>query len=263
MSEATSLPPLTGGCLCGHVRYEARPDHREGYYCHCRMCQLAFGNTRAAFLNLRKDEVTWTTTPPTTYASSKIARRAFRAALIALILVGGLAGFFLTYSGYFKKGATSVGARFDYWRAAMQTARDHPIVGTGPGTFAHPYAQIKRPESEMARLVHNDYLEQASDSGLPGFLLYTTFLVCALVWTFPRTPLPRRDDNQTQGTSRSATEAPELGRTFCIWLGVLGWALQGLFDFDLYIPALAWPAFAFLGLLFASRKSEKAAEFQN
>jgi hypothetical protein len=36
--------------------------------------------------------------------------RTFRLALIAVILVCGLAGFFLTYSAYFKKGATSVGA---------------------------------------------------------------------------------------------------------------------------------------------------------
>ncbi len=71
-----TLPSLAGGCLCGQVRYAATPTHRDGYYCHCRMCQLAFGNTRAAFLNLRKDEVQWLT-PPTYYASSKIARRGF------------------------------------------------------------------------------------------------------------------------------------------------------------------------------------------
>jgi len=78
VDEATpaSLPPLTGGCLCGSVRYEARPDHREGYYCHCRMCQLAFGNTRAAYINLKKREVTWLA-PPAWYTSSKIARRGF------------------------------------------------------------------------------------------------------------------------------------------------------------------------------------------
>ncbi len=71
-----TLPALTGGCLCGAIRYTARPDHREGYYCHCRMCQLAFGNTRAAFLNLRKSEVAWAS-PPTFYASSKFALRGF------------------------------------------------------------------------------------------------------------------------------------------------------------------------------------------
>jgi hypothetical protein len=68
--------PLTGGCLCGAVRYEARPDKREGYYCHCRMCQLAMGNTRAAFINLRKDQVHWIA-EPAWYHSSKIARRGF------------------------------------------------------------------------------------------------------------------------------------------------------------------------------------------
>jgi hypothetical protein len=74
MTEPTAL---TGGCLCGRVRYAATPDHRDGYYCHCRMCQLAFGNTRVAFLNLRKAEVSWLNGPPAYYSSSKIARRGF------------------------------------------------------------------------------------------------------------------------------------------------------------------------------------------
>jgi hypothetical protein len=71
-----TLPTLQGGCLCGCVRYRASPDHRDGYYCHCRMCQLAFGNTRAAYMNLRKTEVEWQSAPAY-YASSKIARRGF------------------------------------------------------------------------------------------------------------------------------------------------------------------------------------------
>lgn len=77
MNATISPPPLTGGCLCGAVRYEARPDKREGYYCHCRMCQLAFGNTRAAFINLLKEQVRWSSAAPNWYASSKIARRGF------------------------------------------------------------------------------------------------------------------------------------------------------------------------------------------
>jgi hypothetical protein len=76
MDTITPLPPLDGGCLCGGVRYRATPSHRDGYYCHCRMCQLAFGNTRVAYFNLRKSEVQWLA-PPAYYASSKIARRGF------------------------------------------------------------------------------------------------------------------------------------------------------------------------------------------
>ena len=77
MNETTTLPPVDGGSLCGALRYRATPTHREGYYCHCRMCQLAFGNTRAAFINLRKDEVVWTHGTPRHFASSRFARRGF------------------------------------------------------------------------------------------------------------------------------------------------------------------------------------------
>jgi hypothetical protein len=30
----------TGGCLCGSVRYEAKPRSDSAYYCHCRDCQI-------------------------------------------------------------------------------------------------------------------------------------------------------------------------------------------------------------------------------
>jgi hypothetical protein len=75
MTETSHI--LTGGCLCGAVRYEARPGDLDAYYCHCRMCQLAFGNTRAAFLNLRKDGITWSGMAPKQYASSAFALRGF------------------------------------------------------------------------------------------------------------------------------------------------------------------------------------------
>jgi hypothetical protein len=72
-----NLEPVRGGCLCGAVRFEVRATHRDGYFCHCRMCQLAFGNTRAALVSVRKVEVSWTTKPPEYFFSSSFARRGF------------------------------------------------------------------------------------------------------------------------------------------------------------------------------------------
>jgi hypothetical protein len=171
--------------------------------------------------------------------------RQLKMALVIGVLLVGLAGFFWKYSAFFKKGATSVSARFDYWRAAAQTAKNQPIFGTGPGTFAIAYAKIKRPESEMARLAHNDYLEQASDSGLPGLLAYGLFIVTALAWSYPK-------------AGKAATPGPDDWLVFSVWLGVLGWSLQSLVEFGLYIPSLAWPAFAFLGWLLAIKPPSSA-----
>ena len=168
-----------------------------------------------------------------------------KAALIAGVLLAGLAGFFWKHAAFFQKGATSVGARFDYWRAALETAQEHPVLGTGPGTFAIPYAKIKRPESEMARLVHNDYLEQASDSGLVGFVLYGLFIAGALVWSSRRAVWPM----SAPGGSQPPADEVNVCLRFAVWLGVLGWCLHGFVEFGLYIPASAWPAFTFLGWL--------------
>lgn len=155
----------------------------------------------------------------------------WKAVLLCVVAGGGLVGFGLKYASFFQKGATSVSARFDYWHAALVTARANPVFGTGPGTFAIPYQRIKRPESEMSRLVHNDYLQQASDSGISGFVAYVALTMGWLVWTWKR-----------------------LGRPvdplrFAVWLGLLGWLMQGFMEFGLYIPALAWPAFGMMGWL--------------
>ena len=170
--------------------------------------------------------------------------RSLKVTLVSVVLLVGLAGFAWRYASFFQKGATSVGARFDYWRAAISTAAANPGLGTGPGTFMRPYAQIKRSESEMTRMVHNDYLEQASDSGWVGFILYSA-LIGAGLFRAGR-PFFAKAKPPHPPASAESDWVP-----FCVWLGVLGWALQSLFEFSLYIPALAWASFAFLGLLLA------------
>jgi O-antigen ligase len=154
-------------------------------------------------------------------------------AVVALVLVAGLGVFAVRFYSYFAAGATSVVARFDYWRAAVQTTAANPVFGTGPGTFQRPYARIKSPAAEMARLAHNDYLEQFSDSGLVGGLAYAAWIFLALAVAGKK--LWRRGDPAA----------------IAIFIGLLGWFAQGFGEFGLYIPALAWPAFTLLGCLIA------------
>lgn len=149
-------------------------------------------------------------------------------AIAALVL--GLGAFALRNQAYFRKGATSVSARFDYWKAAAGNTAEHPFRGSGPGTFMRPYAQRKAPDAEMARLVHNDYLQQFSDSGIPGGIAYLLWVLGSLGLAWAR-------------ALRSPTPLL-LG----ILIGVTGWLLQGLSEFGLYIPPLAWTCFTFLGI---------------
>jgi O-antigen ligase len=159
---------------------------------------------------------------------------------VAAVLVLGLGVFAVRFHSYLSAGATSVGARFDYWRAAVQTTAAAPVLGTGPGTFQRPYARLKSPDSEMARLTHNDYLEQFCDAGIPSGLAYTGWIALAL-----------------------ATVGKKFWRTgeaagFAVFAGLLAWFTQNFGEFGLYIPALAWTAFTLLGCAVAWADSEPA-----
>ncbi len=67
---------MTGGCQCGHVRYEVQIASDEAYWCHCRMCQKATGGIAAAFVEVPVPAVRWLTEPDW-YQSSPVARRPF------------------------------------------------------------------------------------------------------------------------------------------------------------------------------------------
>ena len=149
--------------------------------------------------------------------------------VVTVLCVAGLAGFFIRYKTFFDRGATSVSARFDYWEGALKIGWSHPIFGTGPGTFGKMYRLVRPPESEPAKLTHNDYLEQWCDSGIVGFLAYFVFIAASLSLLYRK--------------SGRVLESLD----FWIWLGLLGVALHCLVEFHLYIPALAWPLFFLLG----------------
>ena len=160
--------------------------------------------------------------------------RRWRTALTVTVVVAGAVVFVARNVGYFGKGATSAAARVDYWTAAVQATGERPWMGHGPGTFMRSYGRLKRPESEMARLVHNDYLEQFCDSGWPGGIAYLGWIGSAMAVAWRR-----------HGRGRDPAMAGLL-------VGTTAWLGQGLTEFGLYVPAMAWTGFAFMGWLAAA-----------
>jgi hypothetical protein len=67
---------MTGGCLCGRVRYEVEVEDDDAYLCHCGMCRKATGGVAEAFKSVKRDGLTWLREPDW-YDSSDIARRPY------------------------------------------------------------------------------------------------------------------------------------------------------------------------------------------
>ncbi|MEW9920471.1 GFA family protein [Marimonas sp. MJW-29] len=68
---------VTGGCLCGKVRYEINAPALSSGYCHCRICQKFTGSTICAYTAFPASSVRFTGAKPKYFTSSPIARRGF------------------------------------------------------------------------------------------------------------------------------------------------------------------------------------------
>jgi len=68
---------ITGGCLCGQVRYQTSADPLWICHCHCGMCRKQTGAPVATFVGFRAGTVRWTGKEPARYRSSKDAERSF------------------------------------------------------------------------------------------------------------------------------------------------------------------------------------------
>jgi hypothetical protein len=70
---------ITGGCLCGAVRYEIDADSFEddASYCHCTMCRRWSGSAFTLSVRAPSAQLRWTGAMPKRYRSSHLAWRAF------------------------------------------------------------------------------------------------------------------------------------------------------------------------------------------
>ena len=52
---------LTGGCLCGEVRYSVKEDFKVFYQCHCKQCQHLTGSAFASNIFTDPENIKWET----------------------------------------------------------------------------------------------------------------------------------------------------------------------------------------------------------
>lgn len=147
------------------------------------------------------------------------------------------------------------------WRAAWRIFVEHPVFGSGAGSYAVLFEQ-HRPEHEQKdpQWAHNDYLNTLSDYGAVGFGLF--FGGCgAVTWFCMRRrggagginrrllASRKRGDGAPAEHDEGASDGFETRAfTTALAVGLLAFALHLFVDFHLKIPALAMLAATVAGL---------------
>jgi hypothetical protein len=73
----TIAADLTGGCLCGAVRYRLASPPFDAGWCHCRTCQLNSGSPAMAFASVQVDDYVIEQGEAATAKSSDFGHRGF------------------------------------------------------------------------------------------------------------------------------------------------------------------------------------------
>lgn len=129
------------------------------------------------------------------------------------------------------------------WSLAM--IRDHPLVGTGPGTFPLALGQYQQVPYVTGRYAHNAWLELAAETGIPFTLLLLTGFGLSI--------------RQALRALRAA--GPERPLLLGVTAALLASAAHALLDVDWSLPAIALPVCLLLGALWAAgREGSMAAQ---
>jgi len=74
---ANASAPVTGGCLCGAIRYESSEEPYAVAYCHCDACKKSLGGVFGVSAFFRGPAFRFSQGRPKVRQSSEVAERAF------------------------------------------------------------------------------------------------------------------------------------------------------------------------------------------
>lgn len=146
----------------------------------------------------------------------------------------------------------SVRLRYHSFYGACEMIRDNPVLGYGPGMYAvgnppywTPFEQERFSEQFRANAhVHNEPLEIAVEAGIPAAAIYLSLLVLGTYYGL------------YLGFASTSPARRRLGLTLAAFHTTF--AIDGLFGFNMHVPASAFVLFAFLGVTAAQWRQEFA-----
>jgi O-antigen ligase len=132
-------------------------------------------------------------------------------------------------------------SRLSIWRDAVKLIERHPALGTGLGTFPVAFTSVQTAFlGQFVNHAHNDYVELASDVGVPAALMLFATFVFILV----------RATRTFLHAAGNYDRAIALG---CVG-SIVAILLHSLTDFNLYMPANALVFSVVLGLALSTQR---------
>lgn len=151
-----------------------------------------------------------------------------RLGVLALAIAGAAFFLYARRAEIGSPGSDPFLLRAGNWRAALLMIRDHPLFGTGPGSFGTFYPRYIEPGMNETRYAHDSYLQVAAGWGAWAILPLAMLLAAV--------------GRRLRAARRVETESlPALaaGTAFLV---------HNLIDFTAFLPGVALPASVLLGI---------------
>jgi len=164
--------------------------------------------------------------------------------VVDIFIIGAWFGVDKTVKRIEETTTEQVRERVDPAIYAVKIMHDYPVFGTGGGTFYNAYSRYRGADIiPFYDHVHNDYMQIATETGLPGLALLgaivlLSFFAAVLAQSRRRDPLAR-------------------GVAFGVVMGVTALAIHSAVDFNLQIPANAFIFTVLLALGWAALYLER------
>lgn len=131
--------------------------------------------------------------------------------------------------GFVKYASIQNNSRLVYWQQAIENAKVHPFLGTGPDTFRF-INQASGGKTLKTYYTHNYFLQTLTDSGIFAFLSGIALIVSVLI-------------NAVKSSLRKKE-----GLAIALTVGLLASTINSLFDFDWQLPVVFLIFWIFAGL---------------
>lgn len=179
-------------------------------------------------------------------AAATLVQPALKRWRLPLVVLGAAAGVGLLLAVSQGRALESMGARFGYYRAAVQMLGSQPLTGVGLGEFFPHYMRLKPENAEETRLPHNMLLGLAAQCGLAGGVAAALCLALPLllVWLCAGAAAGRISPGvpaAAPGSASPEVAGVDVPLVFAAQVGLAAWSLHSLADFNFEIacfPAL-------------------------